>query len=271
MLKSDKGEYLEVDGLRTFYIKMGTGYPLLLIHGTSPGACALTSWGINIEPLAALGFTVIAFDQPGFGYSDNPKDYSLDFRVAHAKSFINKLKLDHFHLIGNSQGAYVTAKIALEDERTERLVFVSSGTIAPQGSPEAQALAKEHGAHLRQYTPSLENARSLTLGTLFNEKLVTEELVQLRYEMSTGKNYESQCQRRNVPFPKPIHDQLRALKVKTLILWGNNDGGAAVERALPLFQLIPNAELHIFDKCGHWVQWDQAARFHTIVDNFLKM
>ena len=53
MLKSDKGEYLEVDGLRTFYIKMGTGYPLLLIHGTSPGACALTSWGINIEPLAA--------------------------------------------------------------------------------------------------------------------------------------------------------------------------------------------------------------------------
>ncbi len=55
MLKSDKGEYLEVDGLRTFYIKMGTGYPLLLIHGTSPGAYALTSWGINIEPLAALG------------------------------------------------------------------------------------------------------------------------------------------------------------------------------------------------------------------------
>ncbi|MEE8114733.1 MAG: hypothetical protein V3T23_10300, partial [Nitrososphaerales archaeon] len=63
-------------------------------------------------------------------------------------------------------------------------------------------------------------------------------MVQLRYEMSTGKKYESQCERRKVPLPKPIHDQLGTLKAKTLILWGNNDGGAAVVRALPLFQLI---------------------------------
>jgi 2-hydroxy-6-oxonona-2,4-dienedioate hydrolase len=36
-----------------------------------------------------------------------------------------------------------------------------------------------------------------------------------------------------------------------------------------LLKAIPGAELHIFDRCGHWVQWDQAERFNTIVRDFL--
>ncbi|MEE9144994.1 MAG: alpha/beta fold hydrolase, partial [Candidatus Binatia bacterium] len=99
---SGKGEYLTVDSIRTFYIKAGSGYPLLLIHGGSPGACLAVNWGPNIEPLAESGFTVYAFDQAGFGRTDNPTDHSLEYRVAHARSFIDALKLDHFHLVGNS-------------------------------------------------------------------------------------------------------------------------------------------------------------------------
>ncbi len=270
MLKSDKGQYIDIDGMKTFYIKAGSGYPLLLIHGGSPGACSLINWGANIEPLAASGFTVYAYDQPGFGHTDNPKDYSLEYRVNHTRSFIDALKLDRFHLVGNSMGAYIAARIALEDKRTGKLVLVSSGTLAPKGSPEAEALSKAHGERLRGYTPSLENARTLTMGTLFDKKLVTEELVQERYEMSAGKNFEAQSERRGGSPPKRINEELPNLKVKTLILWGNNDRGAATERALPLFQSIPGAELHIFDECAHWVQRDKADRFHKIVVDFLK-
>jgi 2-hydroxy-6-oxonona-2,4-dienedioate hydrolase len=42
-----------------------------------------------------------------------------------------------------------------------------------------------------------------------------------------------------------------------------------VERGLLLFQLIPNAEFHLFDQCAHWVQWDQAERFNRLVSDFL--
>ncbi len=270
MMKPDQGQYLNVEGIKTFYVRAGTGTPLLLIHGGAPGACSLVNWGLNIEPLAALGFCVIAFDQPGFGYSDNPKDHSVEFRVNHAKSFINKLELDRFHVVGNSQGAYIAARVALEDPRTGKLVLVSSGTLAPKGSPAAQALSREHAERLRQYAPSLENARTLTLGTLFNPELVTEDLVQLRYEMSIGKNLAAQSERRKAPPAKPIGEELlRTLKVKTLIFWGKNDRGAALERGIALFQLIPKAEFHTFDDCAHWVQWDQASRFHKIVADFL--
>jgi len=265
-----KGEYVEVGGLRTFHIKAGSGHPLLLIHGGSPGACSLVNWKLNIEPLAAAGFVVYAFDQPGFGYTDNPMDHSVEYRVTHAKLFIREVGLDRFHLVGNSQGAYIAARIALEDQGTRRLVLVSSSTLAPKGSDHSEALAKRHTEELQQYTPSIENMRLLTMGTLFHKELVTEELVRERYEMSTGKNFEAQLARRNAPGAKPLREELRNLKCKTLILWGNNDRGASVERAFLLFQLIPNAELHVFDQCAHWIQWDQAARFNRIVADFLR-
>jgi pimeloyl-ACP methyl ester carboxylesterase len=267
--KSELGEYVIVEGLKTFYIKFGSGHPVVLFHGAAPGACSRVSWKLNIEPLAAAGFTVYAFDQPGFGHTDYPKDHSLEQRVAHARSFLNTLQLDRFHLIGNSVGAYIAARIALEDPRTGRLVLVSSGTIAPKGSAESEKLANRHSEELREYSPSIDNMRTLTMGTLFNKELVTEQLVQERYEMSTGKNFEAQLARRKTAAARPIHGELRNLKCKTLILWGNNDRGAAVERALLLFQLIPSSELHIFDRCAHWVQWDQAARFNQIVADFL--
>jgi pimeloyl-ACP methyl ester carboxylesterase len=263
-------DYVEAAGLRTFYIRSGEGHPLVLFHGGSPGTCSSVNWKLNIESLAAAGFAVYAYDQPGFGLSDNPADYSLDFRVTHAKAFIDACHLDCFHVMGNSMGAYIAARIALEDPHAKRLVLVSSNTLAPKGSAESQAKSKKHAEELRAYRPSLEAMRTMTCGTLFHRELVTEELVRERYEMSAGKNYEAQLKRAAAPRSKPLDDELGHLKTKTLILWGKNDHGTSLEQAVLLFEKIPQAELHIFDQCAHWVQWDQAARFNPLVAQFLR-
>jgi len=109
----------------------------------------------------------------------------------------------------------------------------------------------------------------MTLKTLFKSELVTEELVRERYEMSSGPRFKAILGRRKAPSPKPIVEEIPKLTMRTLILWGNNDRGAAVERAFLLFQLLPNAELHVFNQCAHWVQWDQAERFNRLVADFL--
>jgi 4,5:9,10-diseco-3-hydroxy-5,9,17-trioxoandrosta-1(10),2-diene-4-oate hydrolase len=260
---------LEILGVRTFAIIAGDGDPIVLCHGGSPGTCSSVNWKLNIEPLAEAGFAVYAFDQPGFGLTENPKDYSLDFRFAHARAFIDAMKLARYHVMGNSMGAYLAARLALEDPRARRLVLVSSNTLAPKGSPESQAKSKRHADELRAYTPSYENMLKMTQGTLYRQELVTAELVRERYEMSAGKNYEAQLKRYEAPRSKPLEDQLTALKAKTLILWGKNDHGTSLDQALLLFQKIPQAELHIFDQCAHWVQWDHADRFNTLVADFL--
>lgn len=269
MVKPDDGQYIDVDGIKTFYIKKGSGHPLIMIHGGAPGVCTLVSWRPNIDYFAEAGFTVYAFDQPGYGYTDNAEDFSMEYRYRHGKSFIDKLGLDRFHMIANSQGAYIAGKIALEDDRVGRFITTASGTVAPRGSAESQAQSKAHGQELSAYEPSLENIRTMTMKTLFNKELVDEDLVQTRYEMSTGKNYEAQMKRKEAPSPKPITEELRNLKNKTLLFWGANDHGVALERGQLLFQLIPNAELHLFNHCGHWCQWDQTQRFNHIVNDFL--
>jgi pimeloyl-ACP methyl ester carboxylesterase len=261
--------YIEADGLKTFYVKAGSGFPVVMIHGAAPGASAQVNWQLNIEPLAAAGFTVYAYDQPGFGKSENPADLSIEYRVTHAKALINALKLDRYHVIGNSVGGYVAARLALEDGRVGKFVTTTSGTLAPKGSAESQALGQKHSEELREYVPSLENMRALTLGTLHRKELVTEALVRARYEMSIGKNQEAAQNRRGVKPPRSLTEDLPNLNIKTLLLWGNQDRGVSVERGLLLFQLIPNAEFHLFDQCAHWVQWDQADRFNRLVADFL--
>jgi len=267
---TEVGTFLDVDGIKTFFMERGDGEAVVLIHGAAPGACSQVSWQPNLDPLAKAGFWVIAYDQPGFGHSGQPEDYSLEYRVQHAKAFIDALGLTHYHLIGNSVGAYIAARLALEDPRVDRLVLISSSVLAPSGSEGAATMAREHSAALRSFEPSLESVREMTKKTLYKRELVTEELVQARFEMSSGPRYEAQLARRTAPPQRPILDELPKLAPRTMILWGKNDRGAAVERALLLFDLIPGAELHVFDECGHWVQWNQAARFNQLVSAFLK-
>jgi pimeloyl-ACP methyl ester carboxylesterase len=270
MTSAIKKESVQVDGIKTFFASAGSGDPLLLIHGAAPGASSLVNWKLNIEPLAAAGFAVYAYDQPGFGLSDNPSDHSIEYRVKHAKALIDTLKLDRLHVVGNSVGGYVAARLALEDGRVKSFVSTTSGSLSPLGSAESQSLAKKHSDDLREYQPSLENMKKLTLGTIFNKQLVTEELVRERHEMSIGKNYEAQLARRNAARQRPVYDEMSKLRVKAMLLWGNNDVGVSVERGLELFQRIPGAEFHLFDRCAHWVQWDQADRFNRLVIDFLR-
>jgi pimeloyl-ACP methyl ester carboxylesterase len=269
VLDPSAGEYLDVQGVRTFYIKAGTGDPVVLVHGAAPGACSLINWHLNIWALAEAGLTVYAFDQPGFGYSQDPSDDSIEYRVQHARAFVNALGLTRFHLVGNSVGAYIATRLALEDDRLHRLVVTASSVLAPPGPPEAEAQARSHSAELRAFQPSRDSVRALTTQTLYRRELVTPELVEARYAMSVGSRFAAQQRRQGARPARSIQHELPRLRQKTLIVWGAHDRGAAVERALPLLRLIPDAELHIFDHCGHWVQWDQAARFNRLVADFL--
>lgn len=260
---------IDVLGIPTFFARAGEGRPVVLIHGGSPGACALVNWKLNIAPLAEAGFAVHAYDQPGFGRSGVPEDHSMEFRVAHAVACIEAAGLDRPHLIGNSMGAYIAARIALEKRPVGRLVFISSSTLAPRGSSASQETATMHTRKLRRYEPSLENMRKLTEGTLYDQHLVSDELVRERYEMSAGWRYEAMLERQKAPPATAIFDELHRLNSKTMVFWGANDKGAALERAFLLLDVLPDAELHVFKNCAHWVHWDHAERFNRLVGDFL--
>jgi 2-hydroxy-6-oxonona-2,4-dienedioate hydrolase len=262
--------HIDVAGVKTFYVGGGSGHPVIFIHGAAPGACSLVSWKLNLGAFAAAGFRVLAYDQPGFGLSGIPDDHSMEFRVAHAKAFLEALAVDRPHIVGNSVGAYIAARLALDLASVGSLALVSSSTLAPKGSAKATALAAAHVDELRSYAPSIEAMHAMTQKTLFRQDLVTDELVRERHEMSAGRLFEASKAREAVRGVRPLGDELGRLRNPTLILWGANDHGGAVERAVLLQEALPNAELHVFKNCAHWVQWDQADRFNQLVTDFFR-
>jgi pimeloyl-ACP methyl ester carboxylesterase len=261
---------IDIAGVKTFYIRGGSGTPVVFIHGGSPGACSLVSWKLNLDVFAGAGFSVYAYDQPGFGFSGIPTDHSLEFRVRHAAAFLAAIAPGRVHLVANSMGAYIAARLALDHAGVDRLALISSSTLAPKGSAKSTARADAHGDELRGYIPSLEAMRTMTCKTLFRQELVTDALVRERYEMSKGALFDASKARAAVRGFRSLEGELHRLRNPTLLLWGANDQGASVERAVLLLESLAGAELHVFNDCAHWVQWDQAARFNQLVVDFLR-
>jgi pimeloyl-ACP methyl ester carboxylesterase len=261
---------IDIAGVKTFYVRSGSGPSVIFIHGASPGACSLVSWKLNLDAIADAGFTVYAYDQPGFGLSGIPTDHTLEFRVTHAAGFLAAIAPGRVHLVASSMGAYIAARLALDHAAVDRLALISSSTLAPKGSAEAALHAQAHGDELRGYVPSFEAMRAMTSKTLFRQELVTDELVRERYEMSNGPLFDAGKARAAVRGFRSLEGELNRLRNPTMLLWGANDRGASVERAVLLLEAVAGAELHVFNDCAHWVQWDQAERFNRLVADFLR-
>src|SRR5918997_5645632 len=103
-------KFVTVQGLRTRYLEQGEGPPAILLHGASLGSSA-DVWRRNLGPLAE-GVRVVAYDQPGFGLSDDPPDWGLGFRTSFILAFMDALGLDRASLVGHSQAGAMAARLA---------------------------------------------------------------------------------------------------------------------------------------------------------------
>lgn len=63
--------------------------------------------------------------------------------------------------------------------------------------------------------------------------------------------------------------RLNEIQSPTLVIWGRDDRFVPLDVGLRVIWGISNAEMHIFNQCGHWAQWEHASRFNSLVWEFL--
>ncbi len=63
---------------------------------------------------------------------------------------------------------------------------------------------------------------------------------------------------------------LPKIQAPTLMTWGRDDRVNPLDIAMLPLRLIPNVELHVFSKCGHWAMIEQKEAFEQVVLGFLK-
>ena len=143
-----ENKFVTVAGLRTRYIEQGQGPAIVLLHGASLGSSA-DVFRRNLAPLAGMGFRVIAYDQPGFGLSDDPPDWGIKFRTAFILQFMDALGIDKATMIGHSQAGNMAVELALSNpDRVERIAVLGTGSLLkplPEGDKKAGPAEGEEG------------------------------------------------------------------------------------------------------------------------------
>lgn len=246
------------------------GVPLLLIHGSGPGVSAFANWRL-VMPALSQSRRVIAPDMAGFGFTQRTDDaeYTLDNWVAHAIGVLDALGVERTDLVGNSFGGALALALAVRHpQRVRRLVLMGSVGVPFELTPALDAVWG--------YTPSFENMRRMMDLFAYDRSLVSDELAELRYRASIRPGFQESYSRM---FPVPRQrsvdalcsedNAIRALPHPTLVIHGREDQVIPLATSLKLSSLIPNAQLHVFGKCGHWTQIEHAARFARLVGDFL--
>ena len=266
--------FLEGD-CRLHYHEAGEGPALVLLHGSGPGVSGWSNFRGNF-PVFAGQFRTVIMDMPGFGRSERPPLDRAYPRVAadHVARLMDGLGIEKAHLLGNSMGGYVAFEFALAyPDRVDRLVGMGPGGLA------ANVLGPEPSEGARRLTdfmmaPSKEAMEAWVDTMVANKAVVDDALIEERLAnalapgaldsaiaifMSLGQH----------PEPVPLYARVKGIKAPTLITWGRDDRMLPVEQALFGFRQMPNAELHLFSRCGHWAQVERKGDFERLVIEFL--
>lgn len=263
---------IEALGIGTaIYRRQGRGPTLVLMHGSSPGACSELNWFRNFDALAELGHDVLAFDQPGFGYSDSPSDHSIEFRYQHARAVLQACGIGEAILVGNSMGGLLAV---LLQHRVPSAELKVHGLVLAAQFPhfeipaETRAAMQKHMARLSSLDPNLESVRQLTSNTLADHRFLTEDLLQLRLAM-LERNYAAYKARATVGTgfdSAAVRSQ--PVAAPTLIVWGMDDHSLPMAIGQEAMQHFSQAQFLFLPHCGHWPQTEYAPLFNRMTHGF---
>ncbi len=265
------GLSIKTGAFNTNYHDVGSGEPVFLIHGSGAGVTAWANWRLVIPELAK-DFRVIAPDMVGFGYTDRPAgvEYNMDTWVQHAIDLMDALGIEQTNLVGNSYGGALSVALTIRyPERVKRLVLMGAAGVEFELTPGLDAAWG--------YEPSVENMRKLLDIFAYNNDLITDELAELRYKASIQPGFQEAF---SSMFPAPRQrwisalasreEDIKKIQQPTLLIHGREDIVVPPITSKKMFELIKNAQLHIFGCCGHWTQIEHNARFNRLVADFFK-
>lgn len=276
-----RSRYVMAGGVRTHYAEAGAnGLSVVLCHGGAPGLSGEAAFG-KIMPALGAEFQAYAPDSiGGFGETDPgaAATEGAQSRVDHLNAFADVLCLDRLCLAGNSQGAWVVAKYALEHPgRVQKLFLIASGTIAT-------AMGLQHSdteglRALHAYDGTRAAMRRLLETLVWDKSQLTDALVNRCHSSATRPGAEEARRRfrqgmerlTREPNLRPkfvLTDVLPRLKIPTLFVWGEEDRFAPVELGRQLERLLPNISFKYIARAGHMVQNDQPGLVSELMCEF---
>lgn len=268
-------QYAVLNGVRIRYVAMGSGDPVLLLHGF--GECAET-WIFSLENLSKH-FKVYAVDLPGHGLSDKPKiAYSLPAAAEFIDHFMQKMGLERASIVGHSLGGIIGLHLAAHSpEKIERLVLVDTMGLNNRASLIYRLCALPGVGEIVMKPTVKAGLRNGMKRAFYNPDFITDEMVELNYKylkMPGAKRVMLSILRNALDLRGPrreviMTDRLPTIKHPTLFIHGRQDRTIPLIQAEDACHMMPAATLKIIEECGHCPHMEKADEFCKEVIEFL--
>jgi len=256
-----------VNNIRLYYVQMGQGIPLLMVHGY-PLDHSL--WRAQMDGLSDIA-QIIAPDLRGFGQSEASD--GICTMVAYADdlaALLDALKIGRAVVCGLSMGGYIA--LAFWNKYASRvrgliLVDTRAGADAPvvrQGRLDMVELVRQHGSK-----PAAEAMLPRVLAE--STRQTRPDLVELARTMMLRQSpagiIGAQLGMAERPDSTPM---LSTINVPTLAVFGDQDVITPAEtEGRNLAVAIPDAKLVIIPNAGHLSNLEQPETFNVTVRKFL--
>ncbi|RED13357.1 alpha/beta fold hydrolase [Parasphingopyxis lamellibrachiae] len=247
----------------------GQGDPLLLIHGSGPGASSIGNWRLVLDRLASR-YSVIAMDLIGFGSSDRraePPYFDFELWVRQAKAALDLFGRDKIGVIGHSISGAIALRIAAEDTRVNRVM--TTGTMGAR-MPVTPALSK-----IWRCPASREEMRSAAQALIADDELITDAYLDARMEIIGSEEYRLYFDTMfEGDFEHYINaavvsdDILARVSVPVMMLHGREDLAFPAETgSLALLDKMPDADCMLLGRCSHSIAMERTETFLSAIHN----
>ena len=245
--------YIEIEGLKIFYIEKGNGpETLLLVHGN---VSSTEYWNkfLNILPPQ---YRAIALDLRGCGQTDHSSTgYNIPQFAEDLNQFTQRLGLTRFHLLGHSMGGQTSMLFTLK--HTEKV-----HTLGLLDSVPADGLFLND--EIRSYFRAIMNNQTAL-------RQIMEQMVVPFGEGPTFVERATEIARNCAPqtfteSPESMHQtnfisELSKITAPTLIIHGKDDAVIPLEFMVPTMKAMVDAQVVILTRCGHSPQVERPKEF----------
>jgi 3-oxoadipate enol-lactonase len=252
-------------GLELAYDDVGTGVPLLFIHGWPHDR---TLWGAQLSGLPTQA-RCLAPDLRGFGDSTVEPPYSIEQFADDLAAFLQTVDVDRAVVCGLSMGGYVALAMLRRHRALVRGLILTS-TRATADTDEARQkrmrlidFVEEHGVEIL----ASKQLRTMVGETTFTSRL---DVVEALRQLMAGAPLEGVVGGlRAMAERRDSTDLLAGIDLPTLVVSGSEDTFTPPAELRALAAAIPRSRFETIRGGGHLIPYERPAAFNHLVGEFL--
>ncbi|MBP0598861.1 alpha/beta hydrolase [Herbaspirillum sp. LeCh32-8] len=263
-------ESFEFEGVPVTYYRVGSGAPLLMLHGSGPGASSLGNWRTVMGPLSER-FEIFAMDLIGFGKSGRKPAapyFDYDMWVRQAQAMLARINGKRVGIIGHSLSGSIALKLASMEDRVAAVL--TTGTMG--GTFTINELTRRVWTGPR----NREDLVQTLSGIIFDTSVIDEAYLAAREPVVFAPGYadyfDSMFQGEKQQYAdaaKLDATTLEHVHCAVRLLHGREDLAFPISCSYEIAKALPQADVLTLSKCSHSVAFERTSTFLAQVNEFM--